>query len=108
MNMLTVQKILCSEADYEKSKDVTDEANATVENILVSPDCQTGWKDAYIDKLIDEKLTAVNLKMIRIQINRRRGSFISSLVQIEPVLREKVNELDFAARNRNWKLEIMK
>ena len=60
---LRLRDEFCHDGDYEKHKDAINEANATVDKILVSPDCQTGWKDPYIKKLIDEKLNAVNLKM---------------------------------------------
>ena len=80
-----------------------------VESILVTPDCQTGWKDNYISKLINDKLLVVNLKMKSIQINRRWGSFISCLVKIEPVERKEIENIDFAIKTKlkNWKLDIM-
>jgi hypothetical protein len=78
-----------------------------VNTILVSPDCPTGWKDSYIAKLISDKLTAVDLKATSFQINRSEGSFISCLVQIEPVSRKKIEDSDFNLRNRNLTLKIM-
>ena len=101
---------VCSDADYNKSKNEeneTGDALDLVDSVLISPDCQTGWKDDYIIKLIDEKLKAINLKMESMKINRSRGSFTSCLVKIESVRKKNIEEKDFSARNRNWTLKIM-
>ena len=101
---------VCSDADYNKSKNEeneTGDALDLVDSVLISPDCQTGWKDDYIIKLIDEKLKAINLKMERMKINRSRGSFTSCLVKIESVRKKNIEEQNFSARNRNWTLKIM-
>ena len=87
----TIRDEFCCDTDYDKPN-VSKETNAIlVKTILVSPDCQTGWKDSYITKLISDKLTAVDLKVKSFQINRSRGSFTSCLVQIEPVTRKKTH-----------------
>ena len=98
---------MCSDAEYAK-----DTSDTLVDSILLSPDCQTGWKNDYITKLIDEKLKAIDLKMKNIQINRsnsgpHRGSFTSCRVTIEEVPRKKIEESDFSTRNRSWTLKIM-
>ena len=85
----------------------TGDALDLVDSVLISPDCQTGWKDDYIIKLIDAKLKAINLKMESMKINRSRGSFTSCLVKIESVRKKNIEEQDFSARNRNWTLKIM-
>ena len=58
------------------------DATNIVESILVTPDCQTGWKDNYISKLINDKLLVVSLKMKSIQINRKWGSFTLSKLNL--------------------------
>ena len=110
-NVIVATEVVVTNEDANANAELTnsnhEDGSDLVERILVSPDCQTGWKDGYIERLVDEKLKAVELKMKNIQINRRWGSFTSCVVLIEPVTRKQIEKIDFSAQLKNWKLEIM-
>ena len=70
-----------------------------VEKILLTADCQADWKDAYVTKLMDEKLKSLRIKMKSIVVNRNvRKCFESCLIIIEQVERTYIESETFPIR----------
>ena len=42
-----------------------------VERIIITPDCQSDWREPVVKKLVDEKLATIGLNSLRLKVNGR-------------------------------------
>ena len=78
-----------------------------VEQIFVKADCQADWKNEYVTRLVDEKLSLIGIKMKSIVVNRNiRKCFESCLVTIQPVSRTLIEQQTFPIRR--WTMKCVK
>jgi hypothetical protein len=77
-----------------------------VEEILVTPDCQDGWKDDDVKNLLDYNFKILGVNMVKIEMNRSdKGALTSCLVKILPIPLKKVEKLSLHLRN--WSLKTV-
>ena len=91
----------CSDNTFEKQALISEDEieEALVDKILVTADCQANWNDAYVTKLMDEKLKSLRIQMKSILLNSNvRKSFESCLVTIEPIERTVIESESFPIR----------
>ena len=100
----TLKDEFCPDETFQKQVTCTSEKesdSALVDKILIKADCQADWNNAYVIKLMDEKLKAIKIKMKSIIVNRNvRKCFESCLVTIEPIKRTIIESETFPIRRR--------
>ena len=102
----TLQDEFCSDRTFEDQALIAEDASEEplVEKILVTADCQADWNDAYVTKLVDEKLKLLKIQMKSIVVNRNvRKSFESCLVTIKPIERRIIESESFPLRRWTMK-----
>jgi hypothetical protein len=103
----TLKDEFCPDETFQKQVACTPEKEsdaALVDKILITADCQADWNDAYVIKLVDEKLKAIGIKMKSIIVNRNiRKCFESCLVTIEPSRRTTIESETFPIRRWSMK-----
>ena len=94
----------CDDKDYENCEDLVDD-EVLVERIIITPDCQSDWREPVVKKLVDEKLAIIGLNSLRVKVNgSNRARFVSCEVDIDPVKRKVIQGLEFPMRR--WKIVI--
>jgi hypothetical protein len=94
----------CDDKDYENCEDLVDD-EVLVERIIITPDCQSDWREPVVKKLVDEKLGIIGLNSLRVKVNgSNRARFVSCEVDIDPVKRKVIQGLEFPMRR--WKIVI--
>ena len=98
----TLKDEFCPDETFQKQVACTSEKEsdaALVDKILITADCQADWNDAYVIKLMDEKLKAIRIKMKSIIVNRNvRKCFESCLDMIELSRRTSIESETFPIR----------
>ena len=90
----------CADKEYANG-----EEDILVERIIITPDCQSDWKEAVVKKLVGEKLATIGLNSLGVKvIGSNRARFVSCEVEIEPVKMKVLQDLEFPMRR--WKIVI--
>ena len=58
----------CTNEVYQNGFDMTDDGKVVlVERIIITPNCQSDWKEAVVKKLVDEKLESIGINSLELK-----------------------------------------